>query len=107
VSLHKFIIIEVFARKLAAMISSTRLSCYWCILINLYTLNNLVELIIPFYCSNTGVFVSNEAYDYANSNLYNSFHFAHMLILFIGLTFILQAILIIVLVASRKVNIIN
>lgn len=66
-----------------------------------------LELIIPFYCSNTGVFVSNEAYDYANSNLYNSFHFAHMLILFIGLTFILQAILIIVLVASRKVNIIN
>ena len=66
-----------------------------------------LELIVPFYCSNTGVFVSNEAYDYANSNLYNSFHFAHMLILFIGLTFILQAILIIVLVASRKVNIIN
>ena len=49
------------------------------------------------------MFISNEGYDYANSSIYLSFHFAHMLILFIGLAFILQALLLTGLVASRKV----
>ena len=54
-----------------------------------------------------GVYISNEAYDYASSSVYYAFHFAHMVILFIGLAFILQAILLITLIATRKVNIMN
>lgn len=55
------------------------------------------------YYIHAGVFISNEGYDYANSPIYLSFHFAHMVILFIGLAFILQALLLTGLVASRKV----
>ena len=65
---------------------------------------NCISRVI-FYFS--GVYISNEAYDYASSSVYYAFHFAHMVILFIGLAFILQAILLITLIATRKVNIMN
>ena len=63
----------------------------------------LFVLAWSWYFYYLGTFISNEAYDSTTSELYTAFHFAHMTILFIGLAFILQAILLISLVATRKV----
>jgi hypothetical protein len=76
------------------------LSCY-----NFFDILSCWESLYHFFYVqySEGVFVSDEAYDYNNSKSYYAFHFAHLIILFIGLTFILQAILLIILVAARKV----
>lgn len=54
------------------------------------------------YSTILGVFVSTDVYDYSGTALYNAFHFLELLTVFIGITFIFQAILLILSVAVRK-----